>query len=195
MKQKRLNIYRIATYIFFVVMVVGAWGSYNYINYLRVEHAKEMEIKENVNMIKETVNDINKIQTRLSIEQNEIINEIVSNAPPAASAERTIPENNHTHYRERRPIYDPEEGINRINELQDKIDRLEAEKIQFEQDKYDISKQIQNVFTVFKLNASNPLINVIFLPLVGYFLKKLIDFGFARIEEKYHVHNGHADAA
>lgn len=176
---KKFSIVKFITYLTIGLCVLGSWGYVNYTNYTVNEHRAQVEITENVTMINEVVEEIEIEQNMLRMEQQV--------APPETHAMRLPPMSRES----RAPASvapTPPNTSSRFDALEARILELEAEKEELKAEKMDIKEQIKETFNLFKLDYENPMVNAVVIPVLLYFLKKLLDLGFARIEERLH-HN------
>lgn len=157
--KKKFNFVKLITYLFCGLLLLGGFGVYNFYKYEHNEYQKKAAITENVAIINSTVEDI-------STEQNTLrrVQRIYQPAPAG-----------------------PVSG--EYAELQARIERLEAEKKALEVEKKEVVGEIKNMFDIFKFNTGNPFINIVLLPFFAYFIKKVLDFLFARLEDKVRDHS------
>lgn len=162
---KKFNIFKFVTYLFCGLLILGGFGVYNFYKYEHVESTIQAVIAENVSMIEDSVADINSEQSTLRHVQRIY-------APPMVTGEVMAmgPTNNE------------------YAELQARIEKLEAEKKALEESKTEVVGEIKSMFDIFKFDTGNPFINIVFLPFVAYSIKKILDFLFARLEERAHEH-------
>lgn len=165
----RFKWYRFGTYLAVGLIFFGAWATYNYTTYVTNEKVAQVQIAENNQIINETVADIEVEQQTL---QN--IQRVMAPPPPISSGmAMSIPDND--------PV---------VDELQARIDKLEEDKKALEKERSYIKKTILDSFNVFKgIRTDNPLVNAIIIPIFLYFMKKLIDLLFRKMEDRHeHKH-------
>lgn len=184
--------WRFGAYLAVGLFVFGTWATYNYSTYVAQEQEAEKEIAVNVAMIEETVNEINVEQRELRMVQE------VYREPPAMSMEMESPRSGYGGMTEAAPAPPAARAPASVDpveiELQARIDSLEAEKEELLQEKHYIKQAILDSVSVFKgVKVDNPLVNAIIIPIFLYIMKKLLDFGFRRLEdwyeEKHAVHH------
>lgn len=207
---------RFFIYLIVGFIILGIWGYTNYINYVQVEQATYAQIKLNNNLIDTAVEDIETKQMELRQVQRAYRDESLAMivepsrlpaSPPIAASPYPIDSDSDS---DNVPdTYDkcPNTPLNMVvredgcpepssvtpvpvepivDKLQNRIDELEKEKQAYLSEKGHIAKEIEDVMTLFKIDAKNPFINIVLLPMFAYFFKKLIDFGFKRLEEKFY---------
>jgi hypothetical protein len=173
--------------------VFGTWATYNYTTYVANQEYAQEQIYENVSMIEETVYEIEEEQMELRMVQ-----EVVS-APVPVSEHRM---ESRVLSRESAPAPPPPVESRApastdpmYDELQARIDELEREKEELKREKHYIRQAIEDSVSVFKgVKVDNPLVNAIIIPIFLYLMKKLLDFGFARLEDWYEEKHGEKDA-
>lgn len=172
--RKKFSIARFSTYLIMGLSLLGTWGGYNYNNYSYSEEVANTAISEEVVVIEESVEAIETEQQVLRQVQHIYSKEdrgnksrfsaLMEESPVASAA--PAPEN---------PI---------VDELESRIEELENEKIALEESKTSIINEIREFTSIFKLNANNPMINIVVLPLLLYGGKKLLDILFKYLDKK-----------
>ena len=180
---KKFNVIKFLTYLTFGLCILGGWGYVNYTNYTIQQH-QQQSLSENVVMITDEVQNIEveqdilrHVQTSIPFERNVapigapfLALEMPDGA--VASAQPPPPDNR---------ISDA-----RFDLLEERILELEAEKEELKAEKTDIKAQIAEMFSIFKLDYENPMVNALVIPVLLYFFKRLFDLIFNRIEERLH---------
>lgn len=177
MKKKGFSIVKFLTYLTVGLCILGGWGYVNYTNYT-VKEQRAQVISENVTIINEVVEEIETEQQMLRMEQRV--------APPSEPMPSRFPMLS----RESAPLTavapSPPNTSSRFDALEARILELEEEKEVLKAEKTDIKNQVTEMLSIFKLDYESPLVNAIVIPVILYFMKKMFDLIFARIEERLH---------
>lgn len=156
--------YRLFTYIFIGIVLVSGWSYINYTNYVKTNQSISAQISLNNDLVNSSVMDI-EVEQRLLRDVQRVYSHMKSSTDSDLMREPS-----------------PE-----IVELQSRINKLESEKQRYLSKKNFINKKIRKNMTLFKMDEKNPIINIVLLPLLAYFFKKIVDLGFRRLEKKFFV--------
>jgi hypothetical protein len=166
------------------------WGTVNYMNYQQVELAINEKTVKNERIIAETISEI-------EVEQHELrmVQMVVANPPPVEPPSASAMILSRESARAPASIPPPPAATPEIDpmmaELQARIDALEEEKEELKKEKSIIKTAIEDSISVFSgIKVENPLVNAIIIPIFLYLIKKLLDFGFVRLEEWYEDKHG-----
>jgi hypothetical protein len=176
------------------LVLFGGWGYINYSHYEEVQQSVIVQVEQNSDFIDNTVLDIEVEQKVLR--QTQEVNRVYQNQSPVsymmAAPEQSIEVNiglggsiTSTFTDPPPPPVTTVTPLATNAQLQAKIDRLEAEKNGYLNDKGTLTKEIEDVMSILKLDTKNPLINFVILPLIGYMGKRTLDMIFKRIEERF----------
>ena len=214
MPNKKFNTIKFVTYLTVGLILFFGWAGVNYYNYTHVEYQKSTEIQETTQIIQEEVNEIEMIQEELRMEQRIVslpptaAGEVMIEPHAAMEAlPEMAPETSvgglETHVEEptasvappEEPVMEalPEEYIEEeayamdtyYLELEARILELEVEKLRLEKEEKELVEDIKGLFDIFTPNIQNPLLNIVILPILAYLFKKMLDFIFRRLEERY----------
>lgn len=173
------------------------------INYLSIR-AESVSAQENVAMIIEEVDTIQEEQYQLMDEQLMLIESIPVSAArteePSYSIESNddepVPVMSPAPVASAPPVYatptpeviSPE--VERYVEIDNEIADREAMKAELleelEAESMTLGESFQALRQISQIDVNNPIVNFLILGPIGWILKKTIDFGFARLEERFH---------
>ena len=170
------------TYLSVGLMLFGGWGYVNYMNYEMSQQEAQVQINENYAMIDEEIDNINMEQTSLRHVQQVYVEPPAPMYAPLMS--KSAPSGVVNKSMSRAPAN--VEPI--VDALQDRIDELEVEKLEYKEEKGRIATEIEGVMTLFKVDIKNPMINIVLLPVFGYGLRRFLKLIFDKLEERFLHH-------
>ena len=193
MSDVKFKKHKFISYLTIGLTLFVCWAGINYYSISQ----QEQSTLQNVQMIEEEVVAIQVEQYQLMEEQLVIIEEIptatASRPPRGGSLISRIDPTIAPVMAAPTPtpmVISPEEE--RFVELDNEIaerEEIEAELLaELEAEKITLGESFLGLKQISKMDVTNPIVNILILPLVGWFIKRLIDFGFARLEDRYDHH-------
>jgi hypothetical protein len=200
MADEKFQKHRFITYLSIGLTLFVCWAGVNYYSI----HQESLSTQQNVEMIVEEVDAIEVEQYQMMEEQLVIIEDIqeterisrksaVRHSSPVGGFLMTVkPPTNVVHSASAPPPtpIEIDTSTERLVELGDKIAEREAIKeellAELEEETMTLGESFKAMRHITKMDVKNPLVNLLILPLIGWVGKKTIDFGFKRLEEKYH---------
>ena len=179
---KKFKWARFFTYLSVGLMLFGGWGYVNYMNYEVSQQEAQVQINENNVMIDEEIDHINMEQNQLRQVQ------MVWSEPPAPMYAPLMSKSAPSGAVNKSVSRAPANADPMYNELQERIDELEAEKIEYKEEKGRIASEIEDVMSLFTVDIKNPMINIVLLPVFGYGLRRFLKLIFDKLEEKFLHH-------
>jgi hypothetical protein len=181
MPNKKFNVIKFTTYLITGLFLFSVWAGANYYNYISNAELAQVEKNVNVEMIVETVEDIEMEQMELRMEQR-----VALTPPPRPNAMVIPPMSRYDGSDEptRSVAPSPPAPSPVVDELQERIDELEAEKAELLTEKKQIVLDIDDLYSIFKLDVGNPMINIVVLPLLLYVGRRILKILFDRLEAK-----------
>jgi len=163
-------------YIGFVIFTILSWGGVNYANYYINHNLTEQTIRENVEFIDQAVDDISTEQKNLK-ETEAVLENLPKGVNPFISEMSTVAPNI-----DLKDASQPDNTL--VSELRQRINKLEMEKQEYMASKTHIVQTVADRMNIFKWDIKNPLLNVVILPLVLYFGKRVLDIIFRLISNE-----------
>lgn len=151
-------------YIGLLIFTILSWGGLNYANYSINTNEQKVMVIENGSFIDEVVNDISIEQQHLESTQmvKDPLNELVGIPKTLDKSKMSVGET---------PAH--------FVEIQLEINELEKEKVEYLEEKKTLRMVISKQLGVFNgWDINNPLVNIVILPLLLYFGKKVLDLLF-----------------
>jgi hypothetical protein len=197
MSDVKFKKHKFISYLTIGLTLFVCWAGVNYYSI----HQESVSTQQNVEMIAEEVDAIEVEQYQMMEEQLVIIEDIqeterisrksaVRPSSPVGGFLMTVKPPTNVVHSASAPPPEIDTSTDRLVELGDKIAEREAIKeellAELEAETMTLGESFKAMRHITKMDVKNPLVNLLILPLIGWVGKKTIDFGFKRLEEKYH---------